>query len=73
MADEHASARNRPTPPRSRGREWAEGRALQRRERELRRRFFAAAPGASEGDFWRAFPELLEARRRWAAIEAGRL
>ena len=65
--------RNRCPPQRSRDRAWAEGRAQLFRERELRRRFFAAAPGASEGDFWRAFPEALAARRRLAAIESGRL
>ena len=66
-------ARNPRTPQRARDRAWAEGRAQLLRERELRRRFFAAAPGGSEADFWRAFPEALAARRRLAEIEGGRL
>ena len=73
MADDTALVRNPRPPQRSRDRAWAEGRAQLLRERELRRRFFAAAPGAGEGDFRRAFPEALAARRRLAAIEGGRL
>ena len=71
MADETAVVRNPRTPQRARDHAWAEGRA--QLLRELRRRFFAAAPGAREGDFWRAFPEALAARRRLAAVEGGRL
>ena len=73
MADETVLVRTPHPPQRARDHAWAEGRAQLFRERELRRRFFAAAPGAREADFWRAFPEALAVRRRLAAIEGGRL